>query len=619
MFRLFRFLKPVWWLILIAVICIGTECYLGVSLPNLMSRVAAIMQNPDGYFEVWNGLWPFFGVELIAPTGNHLTDTWILGGVMMGHAVLAMMIAFGASIAVSFVGAHFGRTLRHEVYKKASRLSVDQYRKFGTASLITRTTNDIEQCQQMVQQSLRTMVRAPVTLIIAIVMIVTKDTRIALILAISIPVIILVIAILFVKAIPLFTKMQTLFDRVTLVLRESLTGVRVIRAFNQEKKEEKRFNEVSAETERVVVRFARIMSFGEPIINITFNLTYIGIYFYAYNIYNGHTWGDVLVNFPNILASAEYAMEIMFSFMMFSFILIMWPRANVCAKRINAVLDEPLSIQEPEHPVKCKPGDGTVEFRNVTFTFPDAETPNLSNITFTVRPGKTTAIIGSTGSGKSSIINLIPRLYDVTEGEILVDGVNVKDYSTKDLRGKIGFVPQQALLFKGTIRSNMLFGAPEATDEDIQPALDVAQATKFVAAKENGLDSEVEQGGKNFSGGQRQRLCIARAIVRKAEVYIFDDSFSALDFRTDTKLRHALKEYIKDSSIIIVAQRISTILDADNIVVMNEGHIVGQGTHAELMQTCSVYQEIVHSQLDASEIEKTLVLSRKFATEGGAE
>ena len=619
MFRLFRFLKPVWWLILIAVICIGTECYLGVSLPNLMSRVAAIMQNPDGYFEVWNGLWPFFGVELIAPTGNHLTDTWILGGVMMGHAVLAMMIAFGASIAVSFVGAHFGRTLRHEVYKKASRLSVDQYRKFGTASLITRTTNDIEQCQQMVQQSLRTMVRAPVTLIIAIVMIVTKDTRIALILAISIPVIILVIAILFVKAIPLFTKMQTLFDRVTLVLRESLTGVRVIRAFNQEKKEEKRFNEVSAETERVVVRFARIMSFGEPIINITFNLTYIGIYFYAYNIYNGHTWGDVLVNFPNILASAEYAMEIMFSFMMFSFILIMWPRANVCAKRINAVLDEPLSIQEPEHPVECKPGDGTVEFRNVTFTFPDAETPNLSNITFTVRPGKTTAIIGSTGSGKSSIINLIPRLYDVTEGEILVDGVNVKDYSTKDLRGKIGFVPQQALLFKGTIRSNMLFGAPEATDEDIQRALDVAQATKFVAAKENGLDSEVEQGGKNFSGGQRQRLCIARAIVRKAEVYIFDDSFSALDFRTDTKLRHALKEYIKDSSIIIVAQRISTILDADNIVVMNEGHIVGQGTHAELMQTCSVYQEIVHSQLDASEIEKTLVLSRKFATEGGAE
>jgi ATP-binding cassette subfamily B protein len=327
----------------------------------------------------------------------------------------------------------------------------------------------------------------------------------------------------------------------------------------------------------------------------------------------------VLLGFPNILASAEYAMQIMFSFMMFSFVLIMWPRASVCAKRINAVLNEPLAIPEPENPVEATRGDGTVEFRNVTFTFPDAETPNLCDISFTVKPGKTTAIIGSTGSGKSSIINLIPRLYDVTEGEVLIDGVNVKNYATKDLRAKIGFVPQQASLFKGTIRSNMLFGSPDATDEEILQALDVAQATKFVQSKENGIDSEVEQGGKNFSGGQKQRLCIARAIIRKAEIYIFDDSFSALDFRTDTRLRHALKDYIRDASIIIVAQRISTILDADNIIVMNEGRIVGQGTHAELMQICDVYREIVQSQLDASEIEKTLTLSKKFATEGGVE
>jgi len=619
MFRLFRFLKPVWWLILIAVVCIGLECYLGVSLPNLMSRVAAIMQNPTGYFEAWDGLWPFFGLELIAPTQNNITDTWILGGIMMGHALAAMMIAFGASITVSFIGAHFGRALRHEVYAKVSRFSVDQYRKFTTASLITRTTNDIEQCQQMIQMGLRTMVRAPVTLVISVVMILTKDTRIALILAISIPVILLAIVILFLNAVPLFSKMQTLFDKVTLVLRESLTGVRVIRAFNQEKKEEDRFNKVSKETERVVIRFARIMSFGEPVINVTFNLTYIGIYFYAYNAFNGQSWNSVLLGFPNILASAEYAMQIMFSFMMFSFVLIMWPRASVCAKRINAVLNEPLAIPETENPVEATRGDGTIEFRNVTFTFPDAETPNLCDISFTVKPGKTTAIIGSTGSGKSSIINLIPRLYDVTEGEVLIDGVNVKNYATKDLRAKIGFVPQQASLFKGTIRSNMLFGSPDATDEEILQALDVAQATKFVQSKENGIDSEVEQGGKNFSGGQKQRLCIARAIIRKAEIYIFDDSFSALDFRTDTRLRHALKDYIQDASIIIVAQRISTILDADNIIVMNEGRIVGQGTHAELMQTCDVYREIVQSQLDASEIEKTLTLSKKFATEGGVE
>lgn len=618
MFRLFRFLKKIWWLILIAMICIGSEVYLGVSLPNLMSRIAAIMQNPNGYFESWQGLVPFFGVELITPTQNHMTDTWILGGVMMAFACAAMLIAFGASISVSFVGAHFGRELRHAVYAKASRFSVQQYRKFGTASLITRTTNDIEQCQQMVQQSLRTMVRAPVTLILSIVMIVTKDTRIAAILAFSVPVVILVIVILFIKAIPLFAKMQSLFDQVTMVLRESLTGVRVIRAFNQEKKEESRFNKVSEETERTVVKFARIMAFGEPVINIVFNLTYIGIYFFAYKLYDGHVWNDVLINFPNILASAEYAMEIVFSFMMFSFALIMWPRASVCAKRINAVLDEPFTIPEPENPVEATRGDGTIEFRNVTFAFPDAEAPSLNNISFTVNPGKTTAIIGSTGSGKSSIINLIPRLYDVTEGEILIDGVNVKDYQTKDLRAKIGFVPQQALLFKGTIRSNMLFGAPEATEEEINEALAVAQASRFVSSKENGLDSEVEQGGKNFSGGQKQRLCIARALVRKAEIYIFDDSFSALDFRTDTKLRHALKDYIHDASIIIVAQRVSTILDADNIVVMNEGRIVGQGKHAQLMKSCEVYREIVESQLDADEIKKTMELTKEIITEGGA-
>lgn len=619
MFRLFRYLKDIWWLILIAMTCIGIECYLGISLPNLMSRIAAIMQDQSGYAARWTGLIPFFGHEFIAPTGNHLTDTWIIGGVMLAFACGAMLIAFGASIAVSFVGAHFGKRVRHEVYAKVSRFSVGQYTKYGTASLITRTTNDIEQCQQMIQMSLRTMVRAPVTLILSIVMITTHDTRIAAILAVSVPIIILTIVILCIKAIPLFSKMQALFDKVTKVLRESLTGVRVVRAFNQEKHEAERFNEVSAQTERTVVRFARIMSFGEPIINVTFNITYIAIYFFAYKVYDGATWGNILVNFPGILASAEYAMELMFSFMMFSFVLIMWPRASVCAKRINAVLDEELTIPEPEHPVESVKGDGSIEFRNVSFVFPDADAPSLSEISFTVKPGETTAIIGSTGSGKSSVINLIPRLYDVSEGEILIDGHNVKDYRTKDLRAKIGFIPQQALLFKGTIRSNMLFGAPDATDEDINKALEVAQASHFVSQKENGLDSEVEQGGKNFSGGQKQRLCIARALVRKAEIYIFDDSFSALDFRTDTKLRHALKNYIKDSSIIIVAQRVSTILEADNILVLNEGHLVGQGRHAELMKSCPVYQEIVHSQLDADEVKKTLSLEKKIIAEGGAE
>lgn len=617
MFRLFRYLKRVWWLVIIAVLLIGTECYLGVSLPNLMSRIAAIMQNPSGYFLQWNGLFPFFGQEFITPTQNSITDTWILGGVMMGHAVAAIIIAFGASICVSFIGASFGKHVRHAVFAKVSHFSMEQFTEFGTASLITRTTNDIEQCQGVIQMSLRVMVRAPLTLILSIVMIVSHDTRIALILTISIPIIIVVMVVIFVLAVPLFSKMQALFDKVTMVLRESLTGVRVIRAFNREKREEDRFNEVSMKTEKTVVRFARIMSFGEPLISITFNITYISIYFFAYRAYDGHVWNDVLVHFPGILASAEYAMELIGAFMMFSFLFILWPRASVCAKRINAVLNAPLTILEPENPIPAEKGDGTVEFRDVTFNFPDSEAPTLNHVSFLAKPGQTTAIIGSTGSGKSSVINLIPRLYDVTEGAVLVDGHDVREYATKDLRTKIGFVPQQALLFKGTIRSNLLFGAPEATEEDLNKALEVAQAAHFVSKKENGIDSVVEQGGKNFSGGQKQRLCIARALVRKAEVYVFDDSFSALDFRTDTKLRHALKEYIKDSAIIIIAQRVSTILDADNIVVLNEGKIAGQGKHADLMKNCAVYQEIVQSQLDSEEIKRTLELSKKFVTEGG--
>ena len=619
MLKLFRFLKDIWWLILIAACCIGLEVYFGISLPNMMSRIAAIMQNPNGYFATWNGLVPFFGLELFEPTQVPVQDTWIIGASMLGFAAMAMAIAFGASISVSFVGAHFGRRLRHEVYTKASRFSVEQFTKFGTASLITRTTNDIEQVQQTLQMSMRMMVRAPLTLILAIVMIVSHNTGVAGILAISIPIILLAIVILFIMAVPLFSKMQTLFDRVTMVLRESLTGVRVIRAFNQEKKEEARFNAVSKEAQDTVVRFSRTMSFGEPVISLVFNATYIGIYFYAYSTFDGRSWGSVMQDFPTILASAEYAMEIMSAFMMLSFLLIMWPRASVCAKRINAVLDEPLTIPEPENPIESDEGNGSIEFKDVTFCFPGADAPALSNVSFVARPGQTTAIIGSTGSGKSTIINLIPRLYDVTEGSILVDGHDVREYRTKDLRGKIGFIPQQALLFKGTIRSNLLFGAPDASEEDLQRALEVAQAAHFVSKKENGIDSEVEQGGKNFSGGQKQRLCIARALVRKAEIYVFDDSFSALDFRTDTKLRHALKDYIKDSTIIIVAQRVSTILDADNIIVMNEGKVVGQGKHAQLIKNCEVYREIVYSQLDPDEVTKTLALSKEIVAEGGAE
>ena len=616
MFRTFRYIKDIWYLVILAAILIGLESFLGLSLPNLMSRIATIMQNPSGYYASWQGLFPFFGNEYITPTQEPIRDTLIIGGIMLLHSLAAILCAFGASITVSHIGAHYGKNLRHAVFEKVVNFSIDQYTEFGTASLITRTTNDIEQCQQTLQMSLRMMVRAPMTLIIAIVMIVSKDSRVALILAVSIPVIIVVMIVLFALAVPFFSKMQTLFDKVTMVLRESLTGVRVIRAFGQEKKEYDRFNEVSWLTEKTVIRFARIMSFGSPLINIGFNITYLGIYFIGYKIMEGQP-AKALGEYATILASAEYAMDVMFAFMMFAGLLIMFPRASVCAKRINAVLDKTPSISDPENPKQILNRDGTVEFKDVSFTFPDGEAPALSHISFKTAPGSTTAIVGSTGSGKSSLIRLIPRLFDATEGEILVDGVNVKDITKKDLRSRIGFVPQQALLFKGTIRSNMVFGSPEATQERIEEALSVAQASHFVSKKENGIDSEVEQGGKNFSGGQKQRLCIARALVRDAEIYIFDDSFSALDFKTDTKLRKALKDYTKNSSVIIVAQRISTVLDADNIIVLNAGEIVGQGKHNELLKNCEVYREIVYSQLDPEEIEKTLALSESFAQEGG--
>lgn len=616
MLRLLRYIKDIWYKVILAATLIGLECFLGLSLPNLMSRIAAIMQNPNGYFENWAGLFPFFGQEFIVPTQTPINDTLIIGGIMLAHSLLAICCAFGASITVSHIGAHYGKAIRHAVFEKVVNFSIDQYTEFGTASLITRTTNDIEQCQQTLQASLRMMVRAPMTLLIAIVMILTKDTRIALILAISIPVCIVVMVVLFSLAVPFFSKMQALFDKVTMVLRESLTGVRVIRAFGQEKRELDRFNAVSWETEKTVIRFARIMSFGMPLIDIAFNITYLGIFFMGYKLMEGQP-AAAMANYTNILAAAEYAMDVMFAFMVFAGLLIMLPRASVCAKRINAVLDKTPSISDPENPKQIEKAQGTIEFKDVTFQFPDGELPALTHVSFKTKPGSTTAIVGSTGSGKSSLIRLIPRLFDVTEGEILVDGINVKDLKKSDLRSRIGFVPQQALLFKGTIRSNMVFGSPEASEERINEALRVAQATHFVSKKENGLDSEVEQGGKNFSGGQKQRLCIARALVRDAEIYIFDDSFSALDFKTDTKLRAALKEYTKNASVLIVAQRVSTVLDADNIIVLNAGQVVGQGKHADLLENCQVYREIVYSQLDPEEIQKTIALSKALAKEGG--
>ncbi len=612
MLKLLKYLKPIWWEVLIAVLLMGLESFFALAIPNFMGNITTIMENPTTYTSKMGGLVSFAGMYFITPTGNHLTDTWIIGGIMMTLAVLFLICAFGSSIINSFVGATYARNLRHDVFQKTVSMSVGEYYEFGTASLITRTTNDIEQTQNVLTFGLRILISSPVSFIIAIVMIFYRDATLALLVACTIPFIILTAVVLLILASPLFKRIQTAIDKLTSVLRESLKGVRVIRAFNQEDKEYDRFNSANTDVTQISIKTARIMSFGSPIISIIFDFTYLAIFCYGFTLISGQP-STVAIDFTNIIVGAEYAMQIIQSFLMFMFLLILVPRGQACAKRINEVLESENSIKEPLHPVIPKENTGVVEFKDVSFAFPGASAATLSHISFVAKPGKTTAIIGSTGSGKSTIINLIPRFYDVTEGSVLVDGIDSREYKTQDLRAKLGYVPQTAQLFSGTIRDNISFGKTNATDEEINKALNVAQATEFTSTLDKGLDALVEQDGKNFSGGQKQRLSIARALVKKPEIYIFDDSFSALDFKTDLNLRKALHSYTTDSTIIIVAQRVSTIIEADDIIVLDEGKMVGEGTHEELLKTCDVYREIVSSQLDKDEITKTMALSSEEA------
>lgn len=607
--KLLHYLRPIWWLVLIDVILLGLQSYFALLIPNLMSNITKIMEYPTNYTDDMKALIDLWNLHFISPSGNPLTDTWIIGGFMVAFAFGFLICAFATSIMTSRIGAFYAKSVRHSLFKKVTSMSVGEYYDFGTASLITRTTNDIEQTQLSIQMGLRIMIMSPVSLVIAIVLIFTNDPKLALIVSCIIPVLIVVATVLLVLATPLFKKLQELMDKLTSVLRESLKGVRVIRAFNQEDKEFNRFDKANKNLVDVGIRVDRIMSFGSPIIGICFDATYIGIYVYGFAKYDGAPATGAAIDFAGIVTSAQYAMQLMQSFMMFMFLLILIPRATACAKRINAVFASVNPIVEPTHPKTSEENNGVVEFKEVTFSFPKASAPTLSAISFTATPGKTTAIVGSTGSGKSTIISLIPRFYDVSAGQVLIDNVDVRDYDKRVLRGKLGFVPQTAQLFRGTLRENIAFGKEDATDEEIREALRVAQASEFTDSLEGGLDFEVEQDGKNFSGGQKQRLAIARALVRKPEIYIFDDSFSALDFKTDIQLRKALRDYTSNSTIIIVAQRVSTIIDAETIIVLDEGKIVGQGTHTALLKSCPVYQEIVESQLDKEEIAKTMAMA----------
>mgnify|MGYP001216079450 CR=1 FL=1 len=520
-----------------------------------------------------------------------------VGGWMLLMAALAVICAVIASFLSSRTATGFGRDLRREVFEKVEGFSLEEFDDFGTSSLITRTTNDVNQMQQVVMIMLRMMLRAPFMCIGGIIMAISKDRKLSTIIIVVMPIIALTMFIIGKKGMPLFKIMQEKIDRLNLVLREKLTGIRVIRAFNRADYEKDRFDDASRDLAETAIRVNRIMSVGMPVMMLVMNFTIIAvIWFGGIRIDNGS------MQVGDLMAFIQYIMHIMFSLIMFSMMFIMLPRASASAVRIGEVLDSTNRIQDPLAPKDREVERGSIEFKDVTFSYPGAEQPILSNVSFSTKPGEVTAIIGGTGSGKSTLINLIPRFYDIDEGSILFDGVDIRDMTQACLRAKIGFVPQKALLFSGTIGDNIRVGKEDATDEEVMSAADIAQAIEFISDLEDGLDSMTTQGGTNLSGGQKQRLSIARALVRQPALYIFDDSFSALDFKTDAKLRSALKEEIGDSSVIIIAQRISTVMDADQIIVMDKGQVVGKGTHRDLLKTCKVYREIASSQLSEEEL-----------------
>ena len=489
-----------------------------------------------------------------------------------------------------------GRDIRKKVFNHVGKFSLQEFDEVGTASLITRTTNDITQVQQVVIMMLRMVVSAPIMLAGGLIMAVSKDAKLSLVILFTMPVLIGTILLILKKGVPLFQTVQKRLDRLNLVLRENLTGIRVVRAFNREDEEKIRLKQANRELTDVSIKVNKIMAFLMPVMMLVMNLTVVGIiWFGGIRIDNGG------MQIGDLMAFIQYVMQIMFALVMASMMFVMIPRAAVSAKRINEVLDMKPSFQD-EGTEKANLEKGTLEFEHVSFSYPGAEKPALSDISFTARAGEITAIIGGTGSGKSTLVNLIPRFYEISSGIIRVNGVDIRKVSQDEVRSKLGFVPQKSILFTGTIADNILFGKQDASHNEIEHAARIAQAEDFITRMDDGYDSEIEQGGSNLSGGQKQRLSIARALIRKPDVYIFDDSFSALDFKTDAKLRAALKDETKNATVLLVAQRVSTVVDADRIIVLDEGNIVGMGTHQELLNSNDVYREIALSQLSEEEI-----------------
>ena len=574
MFKLARFLKPYTAMVAGALLFVFLQTLGDLFLPTLMAQIIN-----DGVMR--------------GDTGRILQ----IGGFMLLVAAGGAICAVLASFLSSRTAIGLGKNLRSEVFGKVVSYSLHEFEQIGTATLITRTTNDVNQMQMVTVMMMRMMISAPLMAAGGLIMALQVNRRLTWVLAIALPVLGAVVVFIALRVMPLFRLVQVKIDQVNLVLREKLTGIRVIRAFNTVEYEMKRFDEANVDLTNNYIKVNRIMACLMPVIMLIMNVTSLAVlWFGGFLISYGH------MDLGALAAFTQYTMMIMMSTLMLAMMFIMVPRAQAAAQRINEVLDTVPEITDVQETKGYLAGKGQLEFKNVTFAYHGAEKPVLKNITFSARPGEVTAIIGSTGSGKSTLINLIPRFYDVGSGSILLDGIDVREMSQKSLRAKIGLVPQKAVLFAGTITDNIRFGKEQATEEEIRHAAEVAQATEFIANIAGGFDHQISPGGTNLSGGQKQRLAIARALVKKPDVYIFDDSFSALDFKTDARLRAALNKEIARATVIIVAQRVTTAMDADRIIVLDEGRVAGIGTHQELFRVCDIYREIVFSQLSEEEI-----------------
>lgn len=587
MLKLLKYLKKKEWLFaFIAIVFIVLQVWLDLKMPDYMNTITQIAQG---------------GINTETGAAYEMSDIWINGLYMLLCALGSLVCSIVASFFVVNVAANFSARLREGLYVKVQRFSMSEISKFSTASLITRSTNDVQQVQMFLTMGLQMIIKAPITAVWAITKIAGKQWQWSLAVAIAVCVLLVGISAIMLLVVRKFKKMQKLTDNLNQATRENLTGIRVVRAYNAEKFQEKKFEKVNDEFTNTQLYTGRIMSFMNPLMSLVMNGISLAIYWTGAVIINKAQLFEVQGLFGDMVVFISYGMQIIGSFMMLAMMFMIAPRALVSANRINEVLETKELIEEGAG-VGETTETGTVEFKNVSFRYPDGQTNVLSNVTFRAEKGQTVAFIGATGCGKSTIVNLVSRFYDANEGEVLVDGVNVKEYKKNELNKKIGYVSQKAVLFSGDIRSNVNFGDNNSSEETIEKAVEIAQSTSFVEKQKGGLDGRVAQNGSNFSGGQKQRLSIARAVARQAEIYIFDDTFSALDFKTDRELRSALKAEMQDSTCLIVAQRIGTIIDADLILVLENGQVVGQGTHKELLETCAQYREIAQSQLSEEEL-----------------